>query len=89
MTSHFSRSFNSVRVGALMKRFSIPLLLALALVVNACERHSASSLPSHGAHGGTADHGAAPGGEGHKKEEPAMPPKDGGAPKFFEQQSGK
>ncbi len=75
-----------------MKRHSIPLLLALALFVNACERHSASSLPSHGGHAGGGEHAATPGSEVSKKEQPATAPKDASvapAPKFFEQQSGR
>lgn len=75
-----------------MTRLSIPLLFVLAIFVNACERHSASSLPSHGGHSGGGEHAAAPGGDAPKKEEPA---KGSGsapvspAPKFFEQQTGK
>jgi hypothetical protein len=75
-----------------MKRLSIPFLFALALFVNACERHSASSLPSHGGHAGGGEHAAAPGGDASKNEAPATPPKDvpaAPAPKFFEQQPGK
>lgn len=75
-----------------MKRLTIPFLLALALFVNACERHSASSLPSHGGHAGGGAHAAAPGGDSPSKQEAAAAPKDAPAapaPKFFEQQPGK
>ena len=73
-----------------MKRLSIPSLLALALFATACERHSASSLPSHGAHAAAGEHSAAPHVEADpKKEAPAKEPAPGPAPKFFEQQPGK
>ena len=73
-----------------MKRLSIPSLLALALFATACERHSASSLPSHGAHAAAGEHPAAPHVEADpKKEAPAKEPAPGPAPKFFEQQPGK
>jgi hypothetical protein len=73
-----------------MKRLSIPSLLALALIATACERHSASSLPSHGAHAAAGEHPAAPHVEAApKKEAPAKEAAPGPAPKFFEQQPGK
>jgi hypothetical protein len=73
-----------------MKRLSIPSLLALALFATACERHSASSLPSHGAHSAGAEHAAAPHAEAApKKDAPAKETSAGPAPKFFEQQPGK
>jgi hypothetical protein len=83
-----------------MKRLSIPSLLALALVATACERHSASSLPSHGAHAAGGDHAEAPHAEATPKQDapvkeapakeaPAKEAPAGVAPKFFEQQPGK
>jgi hypothetical protein len=75
-----------------MKRLPIPFLFAMALFVNACERHSASSLPSHGAHTPSAEHANAPGGDAQKQAETKTAPKEapsGAAPKFFEQQPGK
>jgi hypothetical protein len=74
-----------------MTRLSIPFLLALALCVNACERHSASSLPSHGAHAAAAgEHAAAPHADADSKKEASRKEAVGGpAPKFFEQQPGK
>ena len=90
MTSHFSPATASVRLVPAMKRLSIPSLLALAFVATACERHSASSLPSHGAHAAEGEHAAAPHAEAApKKDAPAKEAPTGPAPKFFEQQPGK
>ena len=90
MTSHFSPAPASVSLRPAMKRLSIPSLLALALIATACERHSASSLPSHGAHAAAGEHPAAPHVEAApKKEAPAKEAAPGPAPKFFEQQPGK
>jgi hypothetical protein len=75
-----------------MKRLPIPFLFAMALFVNACERHSASSLPAHGAHPSSGEHATAPSGEAQKPAETKTAPKEaasGAAPKFFEQQPGK
>ena len=74
-----------------MKRLSIPLLLSLVLCATACERHSASLLPSHGSHGSSEAH-PAPATAGAAKGEEATPKKEaspGAAPKFFEQQPAK
>ena len=95
MTSHFSPAPASVSLRPAMKRLSIPSLLALAFVATACERHSASSLPSHGAHAAGGEHAAAPHAEAAPKkdapakEAPAKEAPTGAAPKFFEQQPGK
>ncbi len=95
MTSHFSPALASVSLRPAMKRLSIPSLLALALVATACERHSASSLPSHGAHAAGGEHAegshaeAAPKKDAPVKEALANQAPAGPAPKFFEQQPGK
>jgi hypothetical protein len=74
-----------------MKRTSLLLLLPALLLSTACERHSASSLPSHGAHVTAAEHGveshaAAP--EHAPAHAPAAPEKASSeatpAPKFFQ-----
>ncbi|MEY2598379.1 MAG: hypothetical protein RLZZ244_1418 [Verrucomicrobiota bacterium] len=80
-----------------MKQTHLLLLLPFALIGFACERHSASSLPSHGEH--ASEHGtAATGAKGHdaphaeakaaKPEQPAGQPA-GKAPQFFEQKPAK
>ncbi len=95
MTSHFSGALASVSLRFAMKRLSIPSLLALTLVATACERHSASSLPSHGAHAAGGEHAAVPQAESVPKKDapvkevPAKAAPSGPAPKFFEQQTGK
>ena len=95
MTSHFSPASASASLRNVMKRISIPSLLALAFVATACERHSASSLPSHGAHAPGADHSVPPHAEATSeknvpaKEAPAKGAATGPSPKFFEQQPGK
>jgi hypothetical protein len=63
-------------------------LLFVGLLGTACERHSASTLPGHGAHDA---HGAKP--EVSQPAKPAQPapapaPANAPAPKFFEE-SGK
>lgn len=88
MTSHFSVAPPSGSLPPAMKRLSIPSLLALALCVNACERHSASSLPSHGAHAPASEHAAPHAEAAPKKEAPTKEATGGPAPKFFEQKAG-
>jgi hypothetical protein len=73
-----------------MKRLSIPLLLSAVLLSTACERHSASSLPSHGAHSQSEAHPPAHDVGAPKHEvAPKEAPVEGKAPKFFEQQPAK
>ena len=90
MTSLFSPAPASVSLKAAMKRLSIHSLLALALFATACERHSASSLPSHGTHAAGGEHAVASHADAvPKKEAPAKESAPGPAPKFFEQQPAK
>jgi hypothetical protein len=76
-----------------MKRLSVLLLSALALLVNACEKHPASRLPdehatqfgAHAAgHGSGEKHAAKPAAEhAPAAATPAAGAKPGEAPKFF------
>lgn len=67
-----------------MKWSSIFLVVALALLSNACEKHPASELEdgAHGAGGHAADHAAAPPAS-HEPEKKVEEAKPGEAPKFF------
>jgi hypothetical protein len=79
-----------------MKRLSILLLSALALIVNACEKHPANRLPGEhdtefGKHLGGPGHGDEHAGKAAATEhppvtkhgDPATEAKPGEAPKFF------
>ena len=65
--SVFSESQEWVGYRALMNRITLLFLLPVMFVGVGCERHSADSLPSHGAHGGGHgnEHAAPAGGAGH------------------------
>lgn len=73
-----------------MKQTTLLFLLPAAFLGFACERHSAESLPVHGAHASGHEAGAAAHAPAHaeapktesKKESPV--PAHGEAPKFFE-----
>jgi hypothetical protein len=58
-------------------------LLLVGLLGTACERHSASTLPGHGAHGAKPEVS-----QPAKPAQPAPAPANAPAPKFFEE-SGK
>jgi hypothetical protein len=65
-------------------------LLLVGLLGTACERHSASTLPGHGAHGAHAEKPevSQPAKQDAKPAPPASAPANAPAPKFFEE-SGK
>jgi hypothetical protein len=62
-------------------------LLLVGLLGTACERHSASTLPGHGAHGAKPEV-SQPAKQDAKPAQPTPAPANAPAPKFFEE-SGK
>ncbi len=66
-----------------MKWLSVLSISALAFFSNACEKHPASELDDHSAHGAAAHHDEAPAAVHAEPEKKTEEGKPGEAPKFF------